>query len=127
MVTLQIVIDKVGLDEDDVEKYTEQLFDELHGREDVDKIQRVEDKNPPAGSKSFGALEVGALIVFLQGFACPDVVKAVVEKIGTKSVPVTMTISDGQKSTSVTVKNIKDLEQAMRIAREYADTQASSR
>lgn len=122
MVTLQVSINSAeGLDAEDVEQHSRLLFDELCSRDDIESVKMAEDKNPPPGHKSFGAWEVGALVVFLQAVAAPDVVKTIIERLCTKAspVPVTLQMSNGDKSVSITVKNIKDLEQAMKVVKDF--------
>jgi hypothetical protein len=60
-VTLTISLIDPELDAEELDEETQQLWIELNQLEEVEKVERVADPNPPEGNKAFGGVLLGML------------------------------------------------------------------
>jgi hypothetical protein len=119
---VQITIDfrNPDLDDEELEKLTQSLLDEMRELDEVTDVKRVLDPNSPKGSKAVGAVLIGWLMTQVN----PNNIKALFgflgDRLGNK--PIELEVEANGKKLKVTASSQQELLAAVQSAQQFVES-----
>jgi hypothetical protein len=113
---LTISLDKsnTDIDDDDKEKETQRLFNELRTLDDIEDVQRVINPEPPEGSKAIAGFLIGLLTAEVKPENIANLFRFLGDRLSNKEV--SLTLSLGDDVLEVTARSREEFEFAMEQA-----------
>jgi hypothetical protein len=102
------------IDDDDKEKETQRLFNELRTLDDIEDVQRVINPDPPEGSKAIAGFFIGLLTAEVKPENIANLFRFLGDRLSNKEV--SLTLSLGDEVLEVTAGSREEFEFAMQQA-----------
>jgi hypothetical protein len=124
---IQITLDlrTPDLDEEELEKATQNLQSELLDLDAVEDVKRVLDPNPPAGNKALGAVLIGLLSAEVNAANAKSLFGFLSDRLGNKAI--TMEVEANGQKLKVSASSQQELVTAIQAAQAFvASTQGGN-
>lgn len=112
--TISLDESKIEADDDEREKETQRLFNELRKLDDIEDVQRVIDPEPPEGSKAIAGFFIGLLTAEVKPENIANLFRFLGDRLSNKEV--SLTLSLGDDVLEVTARSREEFEFAMQQA-----------
>ena len=117
-VKITFAIEDPNLDEEELDRVTQDLWQELRQLDEVETVDRVTNPNPPAGNKSFCGFLVGILATEVNAANIKLALGYLRDRLGGKPIKLALKAPDGRE-INLEANNRQEFEFAMQKAQEF--------
>ncbi|MFB2918651.1 hypothetical protein [Aerosakkonema funiforme] len=118
-IKLILALNDSNLDEEDLEEETQKLLNQMRQLDEVEEVNRVIDRNPPEGNKSFGGFLMGMLTAEVNPAKIKTVLGFLSNRLMGKSIELEVEFKG--KKLKVKASNQQELEAVIQAARRFVE------
>jgi hypothetical protein len=116
-IKVTIAFNDPDLDAEERDQQAQQLMADLKESDDVERVDRVLDPNPPSGNKSLGGFLVGLLTAEVSVANAKKLMGFLGDRLGEK--PIELTVEANGKKLTVKAHSREELEAAVKAAQDF--------
>jgi hypothetical protein len=124
-VKVTFAIEDPNLDAEELDRVTQNLWQELRQLDEVEKVDRVADPNPPEGNKSFCGLLVGILTAEVNAANIKFALGYLRDRLVGKPIKLALKAPDGRE-IHLEANNTEEFEFVMQKAEEFLQGKVGS-